>query len=194
MARHRLVLAAAGMVWILGIGAGARALWSHQTTPGAPGDERDRWPPTSRLVREMDRFTLVLAAHPQCPCTRASVDALARIVDQAGSRLRAHVLVMRPAEYPEGWEKTETWASAARIRGVAVISDLDGAEARRFGARTSGQALVFDPRGRLVFRGGLTAVRGHAGPSVAQDSIVALVEGRGQPAASAPVFGCALGG
>ena len=192
MARHRVVLAMTAIVWVLGVGAGARALWKHQVTSGAPGDALDRWPTTSRLDREADRFTLILAAHPHCPCTRASVDGLARLMAGLENRVTAYVLLMKPIDHADGWEKTDTWSSASRIPGVTVVTDVDGIESKRFGARTSGLAMLYDPSGHLLFRGGLTASRGHAGPSVGQQSIVDLVNGGSAEASRTAVFGCAL--
>jgi hypothetical protein len=39
-------------------------------------------------------------------------------------------------------------------------ADAEGVEMHRFGALTSGQTLVYDAAGRLLFSGGITASRG----------------------------------
>lgn len=94
---------------------------------------------------------------------------------------------------PEGWERTGLWSSAAAISGVMVRADIDGEAARRFGAATSGQALLYAIDGRLLFSGGITESRGHEGDNAGRSAIAALVLGAktATPAAS-PVYGCPL--
>jgi hypothetical protein len=107
-------------------------------------------------------------------------------------RVTAHVLVVRPPDAPDGWEQTDLWRSAADIPGVDVVRDDDGAEMGRFGALTSGQVVLYDPSGRLLFAGGITASRGHEGGNAGRDAIVALVTGTDAAPRATPVFGCAL--
>jgi len=47
-------------------------------------------------------------------------------------RVHAQALFLKPAGFPDDWEKTDLWNSAARLPGVAVSSDLNGIEAARF--------------------------------------------------------------
>ena len=56
-----------------------------------------------------------------------------------------------------------------------MLRDDDGAEARRFGAETSGQTLLYDEHGALLFSGGITGARGHAGDNAGRASLVALL-------------------
>ena len=78
------------------------------------------------------------------------------------------------------------------IPGVRVLVDVDGREAARFGARTSGTVLVYSPHGALLFAGGITASRGHSGDNLGRDAVVTILD-RGQPDRTAtPVFGCPL--
>ncbi len=75
--------------------------------------------------------------------------------------------------------------------------DERGEAAKRFGARTSGLFFVYDADGRLRFRGGLTAARGHEGDNAGLEAAVATVRGETPETSSAgiarsPVFGCAL--
>src|SRR5207245_290942 len=110
-----------------------------------------------------DRYTLLMFAHPKCPCTRASIDGLNRLMAWRQGRLSVVVLFFRPSRSGEPWEKSGICRSAESISGVRVIWDNDGKEAIRFGARTSGQTFVFDPQGRMWFTGGITAARGVQG-------------------------------
>jgi len=172
---------------------GAKALWTFQTTPGAAAVAQASWPEASRLPRDTHRATLVMMAHPHCACTRASVAELAVLMQRLRGRLSANVVFLRPAGTPAGWEETDTWRAARGIPGVAVWKDEGGAEAARFDARTSGQVLLYDRAGRLVFSGGITPIRGHLGDSAGQERIVSLVTTGRAGAATSRVFGCALG-
>ena len=183
-----------GALWLLSIGAGARAVWDYQTTPGAAAEAPAEWPRTTLVTLTPGRPTLVLAAHPQCPCTRATLSELARLVDRLQGHLSVHVLVYKPSEFPEAWARTDVWEAAERIPGVTVHVDVDGTEAARFGAVTSGQVLLYDAAGRQRFRGGLTNARGHVGESVAHRRIAEVVEGRDVADMTTRVFGCALAG
>ena len=190
--RSALALAACGVVWLAGVGMGSKFLWDYQTTPGEPGSPPRRWPAGSRLERLPGRATLLLLAHPQCPCSRATVAELSDLVGQVGARATVHVLMYKPREFPDGWERTDLWTSAARIPGVSVHADEDGQEASRFGAATSGHAILYDAEGRLQFSGGITVARGHRGRSAGFHRIVALANGWHADAATSPVFGCAM--
>jgi hypothetical protein len=75
---------------------------------------------------------------------------------------------------------------------VTVLDDVDGTEARRFGALTSGQVVVYDADGRLRFSGGITPARGHAGDNAGRSAIIALLEGASSASVETPVFGCSL--
>jgi hypothetical protein len=186
------VLVACGALWLSGVGAGSKALWDYQTTPGEPGSPPRRWPAASRIERLPGRATLLMMVHPQCPCSRASVGELSGLVSAAGERVSVHVLMFKPRCFPAGWERTDLWTAAARIPGVTVVADEDGEEAARFGGATSGQVVLYDAEGRLQFSGGITNARGHRGESAGQQRILALVRGETADAATSRVFGCAL--
>jgi hypothetical protein len=70
--------------------------------------------------------------------------------------------------------------------------DPGGAIARRLGAHTSGQVLVYGRAGELVFQGGLTAARGHEGANRGRDAIRRLVETGAPTEPETAVFGCPL--
>jgi hypothetical protein len=172
---------------------GLTALARYANRPGIAAAAPPRWPTASRLERRPDRATLVMLLHPGCPCSRASVAELDRLMSRSGRLVTAHVLFLKPREVPDGWERTDLWQQAAAIPGVHVWRDDDGVEANGFGASTSGQVLVYDASGHLVFSGGITPARGHEGDNDGVDSVVALLTGRGAPtAAHTPVFGCSL--
>jgi hypothetical protein len=111
---------------------------------------------------------------------------------QCRGLVETHVLFYQPAELPPRWAETEIWRSAAAIPGVTVSHDPGGAEARRFHGATSGQALLYDAAGRLIFNGGITGSRGHAGDNAGRNAITSLLMKGAAERARTPVFGCSL--
>ena len=64
--------------------------------------------------------------------------------------------------------------------------------ASSFAVATSGGVVLYNARGRLLFKGGITAARGHEGDSFGQERIASLLTTGAADRAAAPVFGCAL--
>jgi len=179
-------------VWALTVAAGFATLLAYEAAPGSSGAPPRDWPAGSRLRPATDRPTLVLFAHPQCPCTRASVAELAAIMTRCPDRTAAFVYFFRPAGKPPEWCDTDLWREATRIPGVEVAADVDGREAAAFGVETSGHVLLFDRAGRLRFGGGITASRGHEGDNPGRAAVVAVLTGVTPEVRSTPVFGCPI--
>jgi hypothetical protein len=190
----RCTLGAAGIAWAMAVGAGFFLLEAHQATPGEVADPPRRWPVDSRLALDPARANLVLLAHPRCPCTRASLAELERVLARCPGSVAVHVLFWRPGRSPEGWARTSLWHSAVALPNVRVLDDEDGVEARRFGARTSGHALLYDAKGRLLFSGGLTGSRGHQGDNAGRGSVISLLARGRADRERTDVFGCPLFG
>jgi hypothetical protein len=189
----KLFLFALG-VWVAALGSGFTILVRYASAPGAMDTApRLAWPADSRLARRPHRPTLVMFAHPHCPCSRASVSELARLLQRVPDGLEAYVLFVRPRETSPDWDRTDLWRSAAAIPGVTVLGDEDGVEAARFHALTSGLTVVYDGEGRLLFRGGITSARGHEGNSFGRERIISLLTTGKADRNDSPVFGCALG-
>jgi hypothetical protein len=144
------------------------------------------------LALASGRPTLVLLAHPQCSCTRATLNELAEALARARTRPKTYVLFLKPEGFSNGWERTDLWRSAAALPDVTVIRDDDGREARRFGTATSGQTLLYDSNGTLLFSGGITGARAHAGDNAGRRSLVALLNGDRPDRGRTNVFGCPL--
>jgi hypothetical protein len=188
----RLILCASTLLWLLMVSTGLWILWGYENTPGAGAHSPLLWPTDSRIQPAKDRATLVMLAHPHCPCTRASIGELASLMTHSQGRVTAYVLFLKPSGFVEDWEKTDLWQSAASIPGVNVVADESGAEARRFHAATSGQTLLFDAEGRLLFSGGITGSRGHSGDNTGRSAIVSLVNAGISEQTETFVFGCPL--
>ena len=194
MRRGRLLGAVAGTSWLLAVAAGLAVLWNYENAPGVPATPPEHWPAGSGLRRVPGVATLVMLLHPRCPCSRASLEELDRLMAHLPGVLIAHVLFVKPAGVPEDWEQTDLWRRAATIPGVSLTRDDGGEEARRFGAATSGQTVVYDGDERLLFSGGITAARGHEGDNAGRTAILSLLATGAAERRSTPVFGCSLRG
>ncbi|HWZ87201.1 MAG TPA: hypothetical protein VNW92_00075 [Polyangiaceae bacterium] len=190
--KQQLKWAALVSAWFGCAAAGVVALQKYKSAPAAEEAPPVTWPVASRLSRVPGKPTLVLVAHPRCPCTRATVQELGVLMARAGSRVTAHVLFVKPTGVAEDWERTDLWRSAAAIPGVSVTADDGGHEAALFHAVTSGQVVLFDPAGRELFAGGITESRGHEGDNPGLARVVSLLVSGKAELAKAPVFGCAL--
>src|ERR1700722_1194609 len=150
-----------GAVWLGIVLAGTFLMVAYANPPGEAGTPPASWPDSSRLPRNPHRATLVLFIHPHCPCSRASIGELALLMAHSQGRVNAHVLFLQPAGMTQEWTETDTWRAAVLIPGVTAHRDRAGQEARLFGAETSGNTMLYDVQGRLMFNGGITIARGH---------------------------------
>ena len=183
-----VTLAICGL-WLTAAAAGGWWLHKYEIAQGAVAVTPEQWPAMSRLKPAQDCHTLVMFAHPRCPCTRASIEELNRMLVKCEGKLDATVLFSQPSNYPPDWSRSPFWNSAAAIPGVVAQIDVDGLEAKRFGAGPSGFVVLYDATGRLVFSGGITASRGHAGENAGADAIVSLVNGEVASSGPTPSFG-----
>jgi hypothetical protein len=190
--RSRVLFCAATAAWLCAVLAGTTGLMRYKNAAGAQLEPPSRWPQASSIVRTPGRATLVLAAHPHCPCTRATLNELDRLLVRADGRLEAAVLFVKPRGAPAGWEDTDLWRRVASMPRANALLDVDGVEAHRFHALTSGEVVVYDETGKLLFSGGITIARGHEGDSAGRAYILAALGGAQLAHPNAPVFGCAL--
>jgi len=179
-------------LWLMCAAAGLWRVWAWENGPGLAAAAQSSWPAGTALKLAGDRPTLVLLAHPQCSCTAASIGELAEALARAGTLPKTYVVFLKPSSFAEGWEKTGLWDAATALPNTTVIRDDDGLEATRFGAATSGQAMLYDAAGALLFSGGITGARGHAGDNVGRSTVVALLNQVKPNRATANVFGCSL--
>jgi hypothetical protein len=189
--RHILATSLFAITWVAAVAFGMRVLLRYENAPGRVGALCQAWP-AAQIERATDRPILVMLAHPHCPCTGASVGELAQIMARLQGKVAAYVLFVKPKEAGRDWEETDLRRSAEAIPGVKVLFDPDGVEARRFGAETSGHTLLFGTDGQLLFSGGITATRGHAGDNAGESAIVALVTNQTPARTQTLVFGCSL--
>ena len=187
----------AGLIFLwaaLAVG-GMGILLEYKQTPGAAAEAPSTWPMESVVPLDPQRPTLVMMIHPRCPCSRASVSELGRLLTRVGARLNTHVLVVLPENGELNEDNSELADSARKIPGVTVKPDPGGHESRRFGAFTSGQTQVFSPKGVLLFSGGVTPSRGHHGDnrgSAEIERIALATSVEGDVLRVSKVYGCDL--
>ena len=168
-------------------------MWRYEHAPGLdPQTAPPIWPAESRMKRVPGRASLLMFAHPQCPCSSASLGELALLMTHLQGITEANVIFYRPPELPVDWHETALWNAAAKIPGLTVRVDEDGLERRLFGIATSGHTLLYDEHGALQFSGGITAARGHSGDNAGRTAILSLLRGTRSGRDSTFVFGCSL--
>jgi len=182
------------LVWLGAIGLGVAKVLEYEWTPGAlgrglehPGEIGAGW--------ENSTATLVVALHPECPCSRATVEAIDRLVAALPGRLAVHAVFLDVAAGGRRPQDSALWQRIGRIPGARAHVDASGLWCGGEAFKTSGEVCVFSAEGKLLFHGGVTASRGHEGPSRGAEAIVAALREAGPQLASvarAPVFGCGL--
>lgn len=99
-------------------------------------------------------------------------------------------VLFRGVSQDKEWLKGDLYEGAVKTKGLEVAIDHDGAEAKLFGAHTSGHTVLIAPDGHIVFSGGLTPSRGHIGDSVGKDFIKKWNQNRGPASFISAIFGC----
>ncbi len=186
------------LIWLVTIVAVMVLIINFSNTPGLAGTTPIQWPAESHLPLDPHLPTLVMFAHPHCPCTRASLGELELLMAHCQGKLAARVVFVRPAGMTDDWVKTDSWNSAAAIPGVTVSVDDNSVECQRFQAETSGDTVLYDTQGHLLFQGGITISRGHSGDNPGRSALEALLTPASTPSTQitglvkTPVFGCTL--
>jgi hypothetical protein len=188
-----LSFAAATVLWAGLLVVGFTILLRYEHRAGPDVEAPSRWPAGVPLLRAPDRATVVLFAHPDCPCSRASLNELGRLLAGLRERPVVRVAFVRPPDAADGWEAGDLWDTAAAMAGVTAIT-IDADTARRFGARVSGTTVVYAGDGRLLFSGGITGSRGHEGDNAGRAAVDAVIR---RPLSvetplHTPTFGCYL--
>jgi hypothetical protein len=173
-------------LWLGMIGLGTVILTSYVNDAGIEGVA-----PVS-ISNASRKYQLRMFAHPHCPCSMASARELARTLSRCDDDVETTVYLYRPRDAQADWTHGRLRETLAEIPRVRLIDDLDGAEAERFGATTSGDVVLYDPEGILKFHGGITAGRGHEGDNRGKSAVEAIVRADENSLDRSPVFGCAL--
>lgn len=179
-----------GLTWCMITGVCLHALFVHAYEPAAVHAVRNGWPASSAIERPSARRQVVLFAHPACPCTAASLQKLAEIVERLPGIDATVVFVTRGLPPALGTGGTAVRV-ARELPQIQIVFDAHR-EAEAFQATVSGEAFAFHPDGSLLFHGGLTAGRGHAGDSESARQLEAALRGDERAVRECPVYGCRL--
>ena len=186
----RFLISAGFAAWLIIVGYGFAAIWAYAMTPGPAATAAARWPATS-FPFDRTRPSLVTVLHPECVCSKATLEEVSRLTAEFADRLTVFVVVDASAAGTDSGAATALLTKVRSMPGVRLIVDHDGREAEQFGAKVSGQTFLYNRDGRLQFSGGVTMSRGHVGPNAGTEAIRHVLQST--PAAStAAVFGCFL--
>ena len=179
-------------VWALTVVAGSLFLTHYSNRPGKAAIAPEAWPSESSLSLSTDRATLLVLLHPQCSCSKATLAELERIMMAVGSSVDAQLVFFDSPNMDTGWVEGDLWERAAGIPGIQLVRDTDGELIQQFGAFTSGQALLYDPSGALLFKGGIKAARGHEGDNAGKQALISILKERQNNLNETFVFGCSI--
>ena len=189
----KIVIFLCAAIWLAATVSGVVYMARYENTPGEKSDLYPAvFPPDSRIKPFSDRATLIFFVHPKCPCTRASLRELARLMSDLDSKLQAYVVLIKPENADANWTETDLRARAEAIPNVRVLIDEGEHETKIFHARTSGLTLLYDREGNLRFDGGITASRGHEGDNAGARAVFDIVTNNAGNRAETFVFGCLL--
>jgi hypothetical protein len=177
-----------------GIACGFWGLMRYERTPGRNAQQPVRqWPVMAGGVPRSGILpTLIVTLHPGCPCSRATLAELSRLMTHCHGKLECTVLFVQEPGLPDDITQSDYWKLAASIPGVTPRQDTRNLAVDVFGARTSGQTFLYDLAGGLVYQGGITDGRGHEGDNAGRSAIEQYVLTGATVCSAAPVYGCAL--
>jgi hypothetical protein len=180
----------AGVLWLGLILSWSSFLTGHQFRPGDASTFKQDWPQASRLHPSPDTLTVVLFAHPECPCLSATLTETERLQTLLREPFRLFVVFEDDPAFDlfrsRHFRRVSDWKNAM------VVHDADNHEIALFGVQTSGQVLIFDKDRRLLFSGGITESRAHEGDNINLERAVAAGRSHASKVALTPVYGCSL--
>lgn len=187
--RKRIYATLAIVAWAAALAVCFGAL---QRYAGAPGGAHSPSAAATEFIaqhRQPGRGLVVMAIHPRCPCTDASLIELGNMLRRSEGACDAVLLEYAPQDTPADWPVGAKYREVAGLR-VPIVRDPGGTLAVALGAETSGHLVFADAQGVIRFHGGLTVSRGHQGRSAAQDAILAVLKNKESALTTAPVYGC----
>jgi hypothetical protein len=193
MLRGFIINVLACAICLVAVGTGLVLMSGFETLGDSEVRQCADWPQESLLSFDRTLPTLLMFAHPRCPCTRASLAELKTVLARFSGKVSAQIFFLSPSRKPGAWTLTESWREATGIPGLTVRYDTDGSLAELFAAANSGEVLLYNPQGKLLFRGGITGGRGETGMNSGEAALVSAIAGATTTPAQSPVYGCTLG-
>jgi hypothetical protein len=188
---RKTALISAVMIWAVLVGIGFVWLTDYSTRPGKPANVSAKLPPEIYETLNKTLPKVILFVHPQCACSRATLSELERILAENENRAEVKIFFYKPEQESDDWVKTNLWRQANEMPSVKV-GIMNESEMEKFGVITSGQTIVYDLDGNVVFSGGITYGRGHEGMSRGRKAIEEYLQSGRLSVSETSVFGCAL--
>ncbi len=117
---------------------------------------------------------------------------LSRVLSETRDVPRIYILLYRPSVLPPDWSEGGVLPSLAAGLNAHLAQDTDGRYAAALGASTSGEVILYSRNDDLLFQGGVTALRGHEGPSAGADRLEAALQHQTPLLQAVSVFGCPI--
>ena len=155
------------VLWLALVVLGTSRLELFAATPGQN--------PGGASLTAGARFHLYLFLHPLCECSNASIHELERLIEHSQSRIEVTAVIDNAGFAPK--EAQPLMHTLSTVPGIAVQLDANGTTTASFGAKTSGQILLYDAAGALAFSGGITSERAHEGDNAGETAILDIVNG-----------------
>src|SRR3954470_1075599 len=111
------------LVWLGLIAAGYAWLLRYGFAPGRIASAPKIVPPSVAPSNYAGHAQIFLALHPRCPCSRATVKELAKILSRIPETINTTVLLYKPANEGESWLQSSLLDECVNCR---VLSDPDG--------------------------------------------------------------------
>lgn len=180
-------------LWSALVIAGFLYLYDYMNKPGEPGSPPELLPKSVQAY-QIDLPTLYFFAHPKCPCTRAGLAELSKLMSKIQGKANVNVIFTHPIGKSIEWVKSDLWEKANEISGVNIYIDSQNKFISIFKPKTSGQTYLYsniDNR-PLIYSGGITSSRGHEGDNTGSDSIANWIYKKKKFKSKFSVFGCSL--
>jgi len=132
---------------------------------------------------------LLVFIHPRCSCTAATLQELDRTLATVPRPLEV-VLAVYDSVPLRG--QSSTHPGLQLHHPFRQVPDANGQLARRFGAATSGEILLYSAKRQLLFQGGITPERAQTGDNAGIQALRTALASGHPAAAPSSVFGCPI--
>jgi hypothetical protein len=129
------------LLWAVAIIAGLHELTVYSNTSSEVRPQPAEWPQDTTVPRAGDRPTMVLALHPRCVCSRATLEELAVLLARVSTPPDVEILLYQPDTAADSWAQTHLAIRARSLPFVTVRADRKGRESERFGTPLPGIPL-----------------------------------------------------
>ena len=195
---RRLLLAGMALMWFVALVPGVRYLLKFESKAGRQGLAPSAWHSTALPAGDAHSPTLLVALHPKCSCSDATLSELEEASQTFQSPYNSILLIDPPQGTTFDWQRISSYREAQKALQARVVLDPGGTIASSFGAFTSGDVLLYSAedthsRRSLLFAGGVTGARGMVGANRGLEALeIAFHHPENNLLATAPVFGCGL--